>query len=333
MADACVPDVRMAEKLRADAERFILVSTYLTSLFLAMTKKFRFLHFLFLSLIGSEDIQYDAILKNGDIIQISRSGLLHETWLSYDKSRLNQYQFRTLESSVTENRHAYAVSTYGSEFGVHEFQLRADTQDELFLAVTQIKSTFTDEKWKALNCQGKVVFDVGAGIGDTAMYFASNGATRVIAIEPFGYLFNILQANLEINSLTDRVLPLNRSFGDPVYRVNATDAFPFIGTYYSVNEDSTSSLRLRDLIRLANKEPSVLKISCVGCERSILNESVEDIRYFDQIVIEYVYGYRNLAQKLSNAGFRVNCTSPKGVFGRSAPCSAVYLGMIVANRD
>ena len=184
MTDARVPDVKRVEKLRADVGRFILISTYLTSLFLTMTKKFKFLHFLFISLVGSEDIQYDAMLKNGEIIQISRSGLLHETWLSYDKSRLNQYQFRTLVSSVIVNRHAYVVSTYGSVFGVHEFQLRADTKDELFLALTQVKSTFTDEKWKALNCQGKVVFDIGAGIGDTAMYFASNGATRVIPEHP-----------------------------------------------------------------------------------------------------------------------------------------------------
>ena len=145
MAEAQVPDVKRIEKLRAEAERSIKISAYLASLFLAMAKKFKFLHLLFLALASSDVFQYDVMLKSGEIIQVSSSCLLHETRLSYDNSKFNPYRFRPLGSRVTENWHEYKVSTFGSGLGVNAFRLPADTQDELYLAVTQTKSTFIDE--------------------------------------------------------------------------------------------------------------------------------------------------------------------------------------------
>lgn len=333
MVDSDIPDVTVAEKLRADFERLLQVLLYLVSLFLGVKNKLKFLRFLFVSLIQSDCIHYNALLKSGKSIQISRRELLHSTWMSFDKSKVDPHQLGTFGTSVVYCRYDESSSTAICTFDAHEFRLRSGTQDELYLSLTQIQSTFIEEKWKVLDCSGKVVFDIGAGIGDTAMYFISKGATRVFAIEPFSSMFALLRVNIELNSLTDLVTSVGRGFGDPVYRVEANDRSPHVGTYYFREGDVMPPLKLNDLVHLAGNKPSVLKVSCVGCERSFLNESDDDLRYFDQIVIEYVYGYKNIEQKLLNAGFRVNCSAPRGIFGRSAPDSSVYLGMIIAGRS
>ncbi len=47
-----------------------------------------------------------------------------------------------------------------------------------------IYDVFDCGEYGVLDVSGKVVIDVGASIGDSAIYFALKGARKVIAIEP-----------------------------------------------------------------------------------------------------------------------------------------------------
>jgi len=55
--------------------------------------------------------------------------------------------------------------------------------------------------------------DVGAASGDTAIYFALNGAKHVYAFEPYPYSYNIAKENIKLNHLEDKITMLNEGCG------------------------------------------------------------------------------------------------------------------------
>ena len=52
-----------------------------------------------------------------------------------------------------------------------------------------------------LDVKDRVVVDVGAGVGDTAILFSLMGAKKVIALEPFPSLYEKALVNVKINSV------------------------------------------------------------------------------------------------------------------------------------
>ena len=48
-----------------------------------------------------------------------------------------------------------------------------------------IAEIFGANPFRILNPKGKTVIDIGANIGDSSIYFAINGATKVFAVEPY----------------------------------------------------------------------------------------------------------------------------------------------------
>jgi len=56
------------------------------------------------------------------------------------------------------------------------------------------------------------------------------------------------------------------------------------------------------------------------------------LKAFDQIIMEYHYGYRNLVKRLRRAGFKVKYSTPKYTHNIEAENSNMYLGFIFATR-
>lgn len=69
---------------------------------------------------------------------------------------------------------------------------------------------------------GRDVVDIGASIGDTAMYFSIHGAKRVIALEPFPRLYQEALKNLALNKISN-VTMMNKGLGAK----QGGDAHPF----------------------------------------------------------------------------------------------------------
>jgi glycosyltransferase involved in cell wall biosynthesis len=63
--------------------------------------------------------------------------------------------------------------------------------------------------YDALNADGRDVVDVGAFVGDSAIYFALKGAKRVIAIEPHPGAYAEMLENIRLNNLEGVIVPLN----------------------------------------------------------------------------------------------------------------------------
>jgi tRNA/tmRNA/rRNA uracil-C5-methylase (TrmA/RlmC/RlmD family) len=60
---------------------------------------------------------------------------------------------------------------------------------------------FAGGAYDDLDVRDRVVVDVGAGVGDTAILFSLMGAKKVIALEPFPSLYEKALVNVKINSV------------------------------------------------------------------------------------------------------------------------------------
>ncbi len=72
---------------------------------------------------------------------------------------------------------------------------------------------FIQEDYKFLRINDMIVIDVGANIGDSAIYFALNGAKKIIALEPHTYPFSFALRNVKENNLEGKIELLNVGYG------------------------------------------------------------------------------------------------------------------------
>jgi len=61
--------------------------------------------------------------------------------------------------------------------------------------------------------KGRDVIDVGASVGDTALYFVLNGARKVIAVEPLPNVAKCVEENVNISGLAERAKIVNAVWG------------------------------------------------------------------------------------------------------------------------
>ena len=86
---------------------------------------------------------------------------------------------------------------------------------------------------------------------------------------------------------------------------------------------------LDEIVKKFNLKHAALKVDCEGCEYAlILNASDKTLHAFDQIIMEYHYGYKNLVNRLRQAGFKVRYSLPKYSYNVEAEDSNMYVGFI-----
>jgi FkbM family methyltransferase len=189
---------------------------------------------------------------------------------------------------------------------------------------------FTDSVYSGLTVRGRTVIDIGASSGDSALLFALGGAKKIVAVEPSTSAFSSLCRNIAKNHLTEIVLPLKAALA-PCCSRTTHPWLPEQAARANAVRMEPDFIALECLTRQFACSDSVLKVDCEGHEyASILTSSTEVLRRFSEIVIEYHYGYRNLARKLKEAGFTVRTTSPAYSRKSTSGSPAMFSGMLVA---
>ncbi|MFP3321021.1 MAG: FkbM family methyltransferase, partial [Acidilobus sp.] len=137
--------------------------------------------------------------------------------------------------------------------------------------------------------RGRDVIDVGASVGDTALYFLLNGARKVIAVESLPSIARCAEENLKLNDVIDKVKVINAALGErPVrvpcdYVVHLSSGF---STLSSSGPCEVPGVTLGDLIKMV-EDPYLLKMDCEGCEaEAILGPERERLRAFENIIFE-----------------------------------------------
>jgi len=187
-----------------------------------------------------------------------------------------------------------------------------------------------DRQYKWLDAKNRDVVDIGANIGDTAIYFALKGAKHVYAFEPYPYSYDIAMKNIKLNHLEDKITLLNEGCGKSGSIAIKEDYKNTVGTdLKSFKEGKKIRIEgLDEIVKRFNLKHAALKVDCEGCEYDlILNASDEALKAFDQIIIEYHYGYRNLVNKL-NSNFTVKVKLPKFIYNKEAQFKSTYTGLI-----
>jgi len=159
--------------------------------------------------------------------------------------------------------------------------------------------------------KGRDVIDVGASVGDTALYFVLNGARKVIAVEPLPNVAKCAEENLRLSGATDKVKVINAALGSGPTSVPCDyDVSSSIGfsTLSASGPCKVPGVTLGDLLNMVD-DPYLLKMDCEGCEAQvILGPEREKLRAFEHIIFEthpHITGVSNeeLLASLKELGF------------------------------
>ena len=166
---------------------------------------------------------------------------------------------------------------------------------------------FGSEEYKILKPENEIVVDIGANIGDSAIYFALNRAKHVIALEPYPSTFNLAVQNIKVNNLNDKITILNSGYGkaSEIVKIDEKRRGETRGAIL-VPSNEGKEVKLYSLEMLINEfgiQEALLKMDCEGCEYNILNEDDVVLKKFKRIVLEFHHGYKNIESKLKHAGF------------------------------
>lgn len=166
--------------------------------------------------------------------------------------------------------------------------------------------------------RGKTVVDIGMANGDSSVFFAQHGASRVFGIEPIPESFALAQENIRLNHVEDRVTPLNAAMlahrGEAQMKV--ASGAPNRSTTRP-GEDQTAvtfdqelqvrTLGLGDLMKEYSIERlDFIKMDCEGCEYSVLGAvSSEEFARIGTLALEFHDGPKDLPKLLESNGFSI----------------------------
>ena len=177
--------------------------------------------------------------------------------------------------------------------------------------------TFFREDYMFLNLENSTVIDIGANIGDTAIYFCLNKAKHVIALEPFPFSYKYALFNATANNFNEKIELLNAGYGQDS-EVNVEDR-KVNGSSLLETSNSGIKTNIYSLRSLLNKyklnDNILLKMDCEGCEYNLLKEPIDILRKFKRMEIEFHYGYKRLEYRLKEAGFSVHHSEPVNSIG------------------
>jgi len=152
---------------------------------------------------------------------------------------------------------------------------------------------FLGEEYWGVDARNKIIIDIGAFVGDSAIYFVLKGARRVIAIEPHPGAFAEMLDNIRLNNLESVIIPVNAGLASRPGKVCIEN----IGveatavTYHRPGDcpNAVPAVTLGELINKFGIDPNdtVLKMDCEGCEFDVILNDYEHVRLFRELIFEY----------------------------------------------
>ena len=245
--------------------------------------------------------------KKNRLKVVLRTGELYELWKNYFWAIIPLLKKGIQANKIIENLLNDRIP-YNNGFVIVHGWIGEDNRNN-----GNIFDVFIKEEYRFLNVKDRTVIDVGASIGDSPIYFAVNGATKVIGLEPYPYTFKFGVRNIQENGLDEKIIFLNAGYGldgeilldENKVSTDAMEALPSkIGKKIPIYS-------LKSLVNKFNLDKAVLKMDCEGCEYSLVNEDKDVLDRFSQMQIEYHYGPEKLVEKLRNCGFDVKYSEPK----------------------
>ncbi len=188
-----------------------------------------------------------------------------------------------------------------------------------------IYEIFVKNEYSFLNVKNKTVIDVGAAAGESTLYLAARGASRITAYEPIPELCSLARENARASGLTNivevRCKAVAEEEGEVLFCREKS------GSALSRIVSNPSECR-GELIRVPT-EPlpggDVLKMDCEGCEYTLINKIVEN--GYGEVGLEYHGDPSPLVGVLEENGYRVR------VLSREKDAVYEYVGLLHATKN
>jgi FkbM family methyltransferase len=189
--------------------------------------------------------------------------------------------------------------------------------------VEQLNLVYTRDWYGECDVHDGYVIDVGAFIGETAVYFVSKGARKVLAFEAAPPLFRLAKQNIVLNHVENVVQIKNAAVSDRngSIRFDYLSNQPASSSYLNSSAQGATtfvikSISLKDVIGHSD-HVDLLKLNCEGAEHQILRQAHE-LNLFDNIgsIMVEVHGPdEKLRGYLKNASYKIVSYRPttKGI--------------------
>jgi len=183
----------------------------------------------------------------------------------------------------------------------------------------------------------RIVFDIGAECGDTALYYASKGA-KVYSFEPMRAHFDAMQKNMSLNpELAKNIIATNAAIGKDgellFYHSDRADIAEGASFVYNKHGKNARTSKVQGFSlktvyeKFGIKHIDLLKMDCKGCE---FNLTDNDLKIVDSVKIEYLADgdkqkLQNLLTTLQNNNFQYIIFRHEPIFYASnLVCATIY---------
>jgi FkbM family methyltransferase len=172
---------------------------------------------------------------------------------------------------------------------------------EMLYCVQELKTGEYD-----CDCQNKVVLDIGGFEGETAVFFWSKKAKKIIIYEPVAAHVRFIEKNIALNKINAELHPagIGNKNGTRLIDYNLTDpSFGFLSKGLKSME-----IEIRDVSEVIKESGAeVAKFDCEGAEESLINVPTEILRKIKYYIIEtHSPEIRNgILEKFRRAGFKL----------------------------
>ncbi|MDG6991195.1 MAG: FkbM family methyltransferase [Nitrososphaerota archaeon] len=174
-----------------------------------------------------------------------------------------------------------------------------------------------EQPYRLAQVRGRIVVDIGAFTGDSAIYFAYRGAKKVIAFEPVQETYRLAIENVKLNGfrnihIRNEALSMNEGevFVDSKIQNHHSFSLP---SRTSVTGVKVQTCTLSDVVSELGTDEAVLKLDCEGCEYDLLLKSDDQtILRFEQVILEAHSGTGSLVKRLRELEYYVKVMDIKG---------------------
>jgi FkbM family methyltransferase len=179
--------------------------------------------------------------------------------------------------------------------------------------IFELLEIFQDNCYEAFDVKNKTVVDIGAFIGDTAIYFAGKGAKKIIAYEPNPPIYEIAKKNIQLNKLTNKIQirqqAVTNKHGTRNFMVIPTH--PGASTIHFKREGAKKEITVNTIPLSAITQElghiDLLKLDCEGAEYEILPTAYTEgaLNNIDKIAMEIHGPAEPILDILHKAKFKV----------------------------
>ena len=184
---------------------------------------------------------------------------------------------------------------------------------------------FDNEEFRHVHVKGMDVVDIGAFVGDSAIYFTLRGAKRVIAVEPHPVAYTEMLDNIRLNNLENVIIPVNAGLASKPGKICIGDVTVTgtVTTYHTPSgyggvdcDYEVPAVTLEELIEKYGIQPgeAILKMDCEGCEYDVIMNDYEHVKLFRELIFEHHAGPAkyNLGDLLDRLNTDFDCMQVSG---------------------